>query len=92
MIRILALCLMAAPAFAEGPTCYPHDQMVGFLRNHFKERVRSIGRLAGDERISEMFTNPRTGTWTTVETDALGMSCVVESGTNFMHVPQGDKT
>lgn len=99
---LLALCLIAAPAWG-GATCtgpaVPAQELVGALEGpRFGETRRGGGFVGGDppQSILVVYANDATGTWTTIRLNPDGSGCIVSSGDGWMDLspigPEGTDT
>lgn len=69
--------------------CAPRAAILAALSQRFAETPRAMG-LAGDSSVvMELFTNPKTGTWTITATNANGVTCLIASGLGFETLTQG---
>ncbi len=79
-VYALAVFMLAASfALAQTPAegCAPHDQMSQSLAAKYGELVMIYAR--SEDKVVEFYVSQE-GTWTTVVTDATGMSCMVADG------------
>lgn len=74
---ILTLASITA-AFAAAP-CGQHDEMAAKLEETYGESKSNAG-MVNNDKVMEIYTNPTTGTWTVLITDAAGTSCMVAAG------------
>lgn len=88
MIRALALCLLASPAYAL--TCDPHDKLQNYLARDYGQTVVRMGEVQSQPpRMMELYLNPRLGTWTITLTGVTGESCIYTSGGRLVVVAPG---
>lgn len=70
--------------------CLPgKDDMSQALKESFQEAPQSTGVSEAGTGI-EIFGSVKTGTWTVIAIYPSGMACIVEHGTDFKVIPQGD--
>ena len=87
MQKLLPLVFgLMQPALAQ-PQCAPRAAILSALSQHFAETPRALGVAPG--AVVELFTNPKTGTWTITATDPKGVTCLIASGADFQIIPQG---
>ena len=86
MIRVLILIIaLSAPANA-APQCAPHAAVVAGLAKKYQETVVAMG-MTGIGTMIEVFASPA-GTWTIVQTEPRGISCLMASGGSFETVKE----
>ncbi|SDF19940.1 hypothetical protein [Limimaricola pyoseonensis] len=80
---LFGMAATAPPALAMG--CAPRDQIVQKLENQYSETLTAAGLQGAASRQSmlEIWSNPQSGTYTVLLTDARGTSCVVAYGSEF---------
>ena len=85
MTRLLAATaiLIATQAQAQ-PLCLPHAMMVDTLKDKYGEQPRVTA--VSHRSITEIYANPKTGTWTLLITGTNSMSCIRASGKQGVHV------
>ncbi len=82
MIRILALCILAGPAFAQVQLpCMARDRMLFTLGVKYSEARQFIG-LTTTGLVMEVFAS-WSGTWTVAITRPDGVMCVLTNGDGF---------
>jgi hypothetical protein len=60
--------------------CLPQDDFKDFLDKEYGEKPTMIAVEDGGERLTQIFTNPATGTYTIAKTSVHGLTCPVDSG------------
>lgn len=78
-----ALVVFATPAIAR--TCAPREDMMETLQDGYGETRQSAGLMRGVHFI-EVLANIETGTWTILQTDLMGVSCIAAAGDNFERI------
>ena len=63
-------------------TCAERERVTLRLEQQFGEQLTG-GGLRSDAHLIEVWTSPKTGTWTVLMTNASGLSCVMASGTDW---------
>ena len=79
-----ALMLTASPALA-AMACGPRADLVKKLKAKYGEHQTALG-ISGPLAV-EVWTNPKTGTWTMLRTMANGVSCLMATGEHWQAVP-----
>lgn len=77
---LIGLTLAAIKAHA-APQCAPHAAVVAGLAKKYSETVVAMG-MTGIGTMIEVFASP-SGTWTIVQTEPRGISCLMASGGYF---------
>lgn len=90
-IRALGACaILAASATAlsaqSEPKCGERDKLITELGQKFGEQL-SAGGLTGPTKLLEIWNSEDTGSWTILQTDADGQSCIVASGSDWVDFP-----
>lgn len=85
LLSLLALALLASPAFAQNVNCGPRSTVVTSLLDKYGEQVQGIG-LAANGAVMEVFASEDTGTWTVAVTLPNGMMCIIASGQSYERV------
>lgn len=67
---------------AEQQPCGPRDEIVASLTADFGEKPKAMGLQQG-ESLMEIFASEQTGSFTVLQTDPEGRSCVVAMGSNW---------
>ena len=83
-MKPLALALLATPALADDPACFPRAELIATLDSQYHERQISAAAETRGGMV-EIYASPQ-GTWTLVvipPADGPLMGCVVATGTNF---------
>ncbi len=85
--RMFALLLLAFGAVmtslpAHADSCAIRADIVAKLEGNFQEQLTG-GGLHGLSAVVEVWTSPKTGTFTVVTTDAKGLSCILATGTDW---------
>ncbi|MBU2980367.1 hypothetical protein KO498_00955 [Lentibacter algarum] len=80
MILAFGAVLTSLPAHAE--SCGVRADVVAKLQGSFQEQLTG-GGLHGHSAVVEVWTSPKTGTFTVITTDTAGMSCILATGTNW---------
>lgn len=88
IIAAVAVSCIAIPALAQS-NCLTTEAMRQGLTEGFGEQQNGIGITPGGLLV-EMWSNPKTGTWTAVITRPDGQSCIAANGTDWRNVPQGE--
>jgi hypothetical protein len=73
------LCLLATPAWAQGPNCADRAQVIERLAEKYGETLQSMG-LRGDNGVMEIYASDETGTWTILVTRPDGIACLLAAG------------
>jgi len=63
-------------------SCGSHDMIMQRLKLGYDETVRMAGIVASNQTMVEILTSPQ-GTWTVVQTNREGISCLLASGYNW---------
>lgn len=87
--QLLAFLLMAGMAQAQAMACHPHDKVVAWLAAEYGEALVATS-LGAQGTFVEMFENQDTGTWTVLQTNGEGITCIAVAGEGWEDVPQGD--
>lgn len=82
----LALLLGLFPTIALAGNCAPHSAALAMLANNYGETVQATG-LSATGTMLQIIANTDTGTWTVLETNASGMTCLRASGDNMEITP-----
>lgn len=72
----------AQPVQAQGAVCAARDDVVERLRQKYGESRRGIGLLQ-DQRVVEIWTSEKSGSWTIVVTLPDGSTCLLAAGENW---------
>lgn len=84
--------MLAAFLISTSIQCAPGvTDMARVLKESFQEAPQSTGVSEAGTGI-EIFGSVKTGTWTVVAIYPSGMACIVENGTDFKVIPQGQPT
>lgn len=92
---LLALPLAVTMSAAQSPKCRPHDEMVAYLLEEFKESPVRVGISEYDKTedgqpipaLKETYQS-RAGTWTDVRTNMLTQeACITDYGRNAQRIP-----
>lgn len=88
----LPLALLAAPAAADGVACDQRARVVAKLTGLGEAQIGA--GLTETGQVFEIWTSPRTGTWTIVLSDSKGLSCILSYGRDWTGGAglQGDPT
>lgn len=82
---VLALLLLASPAFAQSPAplprCAQHREFAAMLLDRYKETPVASGIVSAGGMV-EVYASKR-GTWTVLATNVEGMSCIVAGGNSW---------
>lgn len=84
----VALCVsthfvMTLPAMAQNNSkCADRERVVERLEETYGESRQSIG-LGANNSVVEVFASLETGTWTIIDTNTKGLTCLVASGQSF---------
>ena len=70
-----AFCLIPVLGQAAQPVCGTRDKIVDQLKVKFNESHRASG-LESDTKMIEIWTSPKSGSWTILVTQASGVSCI----------------
>ena len=81
----LVLVLAAAPDAAAQSRCGAREKIVAHLATKYGEQQRSVG-IQGRGEVIEIYTNPESGTWTIILTNARGLSCLMAAGEAFQQL------
>ena len=84
MPRLLASIVLIATQAQAQPLCLPHTMMVDTLKDKYGEQPRVAA--VSHRSVTEIYANPKTGTWTLLVTGTNGMSCIRASGKQGVHV------
>ncbi len=79
---VFGMASLAPPAWAM--TCAPRDGIVERLSDTHSETLTSRG-LQNESTLIEIFTSPKTGSYTILMSRADGISCIVSSGTHWLN-------
>lgn len=92
-VSLLALFLLGMPpAVAEVPSgiarmlCHDYKELVRQLGSRWEEVPVSIG-LQNNGNLIQVFSSPRTGTWTILSVAPDGTGCVVAAGRAWETTP-----
>src|SRR4030042_2066781 len=88
-IVLAAATLFAVPATAQAP-CGPTAAIHEFLTVQFGEVLQAVGISEGANLV-EVWANLETRSWTLVMSSPDGVSCVFESGVEFISAPRAPK-
>ncbi len=80
----MASIAMAPPAHAQ-IACGPRAEVIERITGRFAETLRSIGMI-GSAAVVETYANSDTGTWTIVQTNPQGLSCMMSAGEGWRAV------
>jgi len=95
---LLTTILLVSPTFAfaqqQGENCFPTGQVMESLRDRHGES-RQITMMVSSGKLLSVMGNSKTGTWTLMEVDVSGTTCLLAEGPNFVNyneppVPQGE--
>lgn len=81
-LGLAGLILAPGTGHASPSQCGPHDAVAATLAKQYGEQARSMG-LAEDDTVMELYSAPKTGTWTLTVTLPSGITCLAASGNNF---------
>lgn len=79
------LCVLCTGVAAE-PVCHPHEQFSAVLAGRYGETPQ-VQAMTNTGMMLMIFVNPKTGTWSALQTDATGLACLVAAGTKFYFAP-----
>lgn len=88
VIVAFILGLHAIPVLAQAQ-CGRHDEVATSLAREFGEAVVAQG-VTSDGRLTEIWTNPKTGSWTVTTTLPNGMTCLRDAGFEFRSAKPGE--
>ncbi|NCM96488.1 MAG: hypothetical protein AUK60_01455 [Rhodobacteraceae bacterium CG2_30_10_405] len=85
--RLLTLAALFGAAGAALPlhaqaACTNRSALIEQLMGRHSEELSALGYQTGAQ-VMEIWSSPKTGTWTVLITHPDGISCVVASGTNW---------
>lgn len=83
---VFGMTATAPPAQAQVP-CASRDKLVDQLEKKHGEAVAGIG-LAGPNALYEIWTSPKTGSWTILLTRPDKISCVIATGQDWYGVSE----
>jgi len=78
---VLGVMALAPPVSAQ-TACAPRDALISQLGAKYSEALTG-GGLRNDTQVLEIWTAPKTGTWTALLTNAEGVSCILATGTHW---------
>lgn len=78
----LLLCLLAFPAWAQGPMCGKYEEAEKHLKEKYGEQVAMVGNMSNEtaSATAQFWMNRQTKTWTILVVDDKGNACVVAAG------------
>ena len=82
LVVLIFIAILGSAAQAQSQRCAPRDIVVAALAEKFGE-TRQMAGLDARGRITEIWANLETGTWSATETHANGLTCLVASGEDF---------
>ncbi|MCG7493909.1 hypothetical protein [Thalassobius sp. Cn5-15] len=92
ILTLAALALTALPqmaiaqplseASAQSPKCFPRTVLIEKLQSRYSEQL-SGGGLQNAKQLLEVWTSPKTGSFTVFITRADGMACIMATGQNW---------
>lgn len=85
LLVLIFIAILAGAAQAQSPRCAPRDIVVAALAEKFGE-TRQMAGLDARGRVTEMWANLETGTWSATETHTSGLTCLVASGEGFQRL------
>lgn len=91
MIRVLFLCALATPAFAQDPNCAGVADALAGLAANYGEAPRVTALMTGGNML--IITAAPAGGWTALDVQPDGRACIVAVGEGFGIVdakPQGE--
>ena len=80
---------VAPPALAQNGNCMPRDALVSTLTEKYGESLSAAG-LHNTQQLVEVWSSPKTGSFTVIITQSSGISCVVATGENWSQYLQAD--
>ncbi len=80
----MAFIALAPPAHAQ-IACGPRAEVIKQLSEKYGETRRSLG-LIGSNAVVEVYANADTGTWTIIQTNPQGLSCMMSAGEGWQAV------
>ncbi len=88
LILAFVLVSLAIPALAQAQ-CGSHDEVATSLAQEFFVAVVAQG-LASDGRLTQIWANPETGSWTVTTTLPSGLTCLQDAGEQFRAAKPGE--
>lgn len=88
LILIFIVASVGLPAFAQ-TQCGSHDEVATALGQQFGETVVAQG-ITDDGRLTEIWANPGTGSWTMTTTLPNGVTCLQYAGVGFRAAKPGE--
>lgn len=83
----IVLTFGATVAVAQAdPKCGDRETLITELGQKFGEHLEA-GGLTGPTKLLEIWSSDETGSWTILQTDADGQSCIVASGSDWVDFP-----
>lgn len=79
---VFGMVATGPPMASAQSICGTRDHIVANLKERWQEAPNGTGLQTG-ERVIEVWTSPKSGSWTILVTGANGISCVLASGTDW---------
>lgn len=86
---VLGTLAAVTPLYAQ-PGCASRDMLVEKLQDSYSEAYQG-GGLQSSTSLIEIWSSPKTGSWTMLMTRADGVSCIVATGHNWQFAPDLEK-
>jgi hypothetical protein len=80
-LALLAIALSSGPALAQS-ACFKRDILVSTLSTKYSEAPTG-GGMQNQSQLIEVWTSPKSGSFTIFVTQANGVSCVVATGKHW---------
>ncbi|PTX73699.1 hypothetical protein [Sulfitobacter mediterraneus] len=82
-IIVTVIGLSLAASMTQAATCAPREALVKKLEKKYSEELIARG-LQSRTSLMEVFASSKSGTYTVLITNPLGLSCVVSAGTDWL--------
>ena len=89
MTRLLAavLCLLPVASEAQYRNCGPRGAVTAALTGKYQEQMQSYGISENGQIMIEVWVSEG-GSFTILQTNAVGLSCMIAAGKEWLEVPQ----
>ncbi len=83
---VFGMAATAPPVMAQALNCAGRDMVTERLASGYDEKQTGLG-LQSENRLVEIWSSEKTGSWTILVTLPDGTSCVLASGANWIGAP-----
>ena len=81
----IAAVAFAGPALAAGQACGDRAAITERLASKYSEAHIASG-LQSETKMVEIWTSPKTGSWTILITEASGRTCIAAAGQSWLDI------